>query len=102
MKGIKAQCHIRCQSALAIYDQTAFPEIDSFKKPYFRRRRKTGEPGEKPLEAIMAWKPNARTAPGPPSMITAPYLHLGQVKQRDGIEVSNCSMTQHWLLVCSN
>ncbi len=39
--------------------------MDLFKKPSFRCRRKTGDPGEKPVEASLDWKPNARTAPGP-------------------------------------
>ena len=28
-------------------------------------QEKIGEPGEKPVEASMDWKPNPRTAPGP-------------------------------------
>ena len=36
-----------------------------FLKISFECRRKTGEPGEKPAEASMDWKPNAHKAPGP-------------------------------------
>ncbi len=32
---------------------------------HISQRRKTREPGEKPAEASMDWKPNACTAPGP-------------------------------------